>query len=663
VDQRKHINAKSKGTVEMGENGKTVLPAVSSPTRKQFFRLSGLQSKLIFPYVILTLILASIGIFIITSLVVDSDRERFSNSVLNDSKIANDGIVQYEKAQLDKLRYLIFTAGMAQAIYDRNAEQVKTLLEPNFTNASIDVMSAIDLDGKEILTYAKEVDDNNPSHEQKGGDFSQVTIVQKTLRGEIDPQGDKFVDILQLGQGPILFTSAPVRDSDNKIVGVMMVGTYLKNVLRDIKSRTLSDMIMVDLDQHLIGSTLSGNEDGFNQLLTLTPAISEKKAKIQQITLSNRPYLIAYSNLLIRKQQVGWIGVIRDSEYLVTQTGRSRELFILLFTFGTLSVIVIGYFLAQNLAKPLIKLRNLSQAVAAGDLSQSIQLKRSDEIGELGDAFDTMTLHLRERTEEAARLYAETLQRNRELAEINVRLESAQLQLIQSEKLASIGHLTAGIVHDVKNPFAVIMGMAEVLADDETLDETMKHGLKTIRESAVKGNTIVSDLLKFSRQSQPEMRMHDLRETVQTSMRMTAYLTRRFNLINDIPETPLLVTYDAQQIEQVLINMIHNAVQAMPNKGSLRIALEGADNFARITIQDTGFGIPTENLKRIFDPFFTTKPEGEGTGLGLSVSYGIIANHHGKIEVESELGSGTTFTIVLPISQPALITGVTIHDS
>ncbi|MBE0697882.1 MAG: HAMP domain-containing protein [Anaerolineaceae bacterium] len=642
----------------MGENGKTVLPAASTPPRNQVFRLSGLQTKLIFPYVILTLLLASIGIFIITRLVVDSDRARFSNSVLNDSKIANDGIVQNEKAQLDKLRYLIFTAGMAQAIYDRNADQVKTLLEPNFTNTtSIDVMSAIDQDGKEILTYARELEDKNIFHEQKGGDFSRVAIVQKTLSGETDTQGDKFVEILQLEQGPILFTSAPVRDSADKIVGVMMVGTYLKNVLKEIKSRTLSDIIMVDLKNNLIASTFTGNEEGFNQLLQLTPANTENTAKIQEVNLDQRPYLAAYSSLMIRQQQVGWIGVVRDSDYLVTQTGRSRELFILLFTFGTLAVIIIGYFLAQNLAKPLIKLRNLTQIVAAGDLSQSIQLKRSDEIGELGEAFDTMTLHLRERTEEAARLYAETLQRNRELAEINVRLESTQLQLIQSEKLASVGHLTAGIVHDVKNPFAVIMGMAEVLADDDTLDETMKHGLKTIRESAIKGNTIVSDLLKFSRQSQPEMRKLDLRDTVQTSIRMTAYLTRRFNLINVIPETPVMVTYDAQQIEQVMINMIHNAVQAMPNKGTLRITLAGGDNSAKITIQDTGYGIPHENLMRIFDPFFTTKPEGEGTGLGLSVSYGIIANHHGKIDVESEVGSGTTFTIVLPIDQPAPITG------
>jgi signal transduction histidine kinase len=136
-------------------------------------------------------------------------------------------------------------------------------------------------------------------------------------------------------------------------------------------------------------------------------------------------------------------------------------------------------------------------------------------------------------------------------------------------------------------------------------------------------------------------------------MRLTAYLTRRYNTVADLPDSPLMVTYDAQQIEQVLINLIHNAVQAMPNNGSLRIGLNQVEETAHISIQDTGSGISPEHLKRIFDPFFTTKPEGQGTGLGLSVSYGIIANHHGKIDVESEIGKGTKFTIILPLAQPS----------
>lgn len=639
-----------------GKNANSMQPLSGTPTWLKGLRLTGLQFKLIFPYVILTLILASIGIFIITRLVVDSDRERFGNSLLDASAVANDGMVQAESAQLEKLRFLIFTEGMAQAIYDHDAEKVKTLMMPIFTNSSIDLMTAIDLNGKEIVTYGSDFN-TATLHEQTGVDFSTISIVQKVLNGELDEKGDKFTEIITLEQGAILFTSAPVRDSTNKIVGAMMVGTYLKRILSNLNEQVLAEMVVIDLNGKISTTTGSIQKEDYPVLERLVPAFAENnKTVLQDVTVNQRPSQIAYSPFMIRQVQVGWIGVIRDNLYIVTRTARSRNLFVLLFTFGTLAVIVTGYLLANNIAKPLIRLRNLTQAVAAGDLSQSIALKRSDEIGELANAFDTMTLHLRERTEEAARLYAETLQRNRELAEINARLESTQQQLIQSEKLAAVGHLTAGIVHDVKNPFAVIMGMAEVLADDDRLDETMKHGLKVIRESAVKGNNIVSDLLKFSRQSQPEMRVLDLRETVQTALRLTAYLTRRFIQQIEIPETPVMVMYDAQQIEQVLINMIHNAVQSMPNKGTLRIALENLGETARISIQDTGCGIPPEYIMRIFDPFFTTKPEGEGTGLGLSVSYGIIANHRGRIDVESEVGVGTVFRVTLPISQPAKVT-------
>lgn len=622
------------------------------------FRLSGLQVKLIFPYVILTLILAAIGVFIITRLAVDSDRERFSNGLLDASAVANDGIVQIENDQLERLRLLVFTNGMAQAVFDKDLNTVRSLMEPIFVNATgIDVASAISLDGKDIITYGRDPD-RDTYHEQTGVDFSAVTSIQKVLKGEKDDKGDKFTEILRMDQGAILFTSAPVRDSTDRIVGAMMVGAYLDNILFDLKGQALAEIVVVGLDGEIVATTINAQEQDLEALKRLVPVTpASERTGLQDVTINQRLSQVAYSPLIIRQVQVGWIGVIRDNLYIVTQTQRSRNILILWFTFGTLVVIIMGYLLANNIARPLLKLRNLAQAVASGDLSQYIHLKRSDEIGELANAFDTMTAHLRERTEEAERLYAETLQRNRELAEINARLETTQQQLIQSEKLAAIGQLTAGIVHDVKNPFAVIMGMAEILAEDNNQDEALSHNLKVIRESAVKGNNIVSDLLKFSRQSQPEMRTLDLRETVQTALRLTAFQTRRFNMEIELPETPVVLVYDAQQIEQVIINMIQNAVQAMPGKGTLHIALEQTQEYARLTIQDTGHGIPEEYLNRIFDPFFTTKPEGEGTGLGLSVSYGIVANHHGKIEVESKIGVGTKFHILFPIRQTSMISG------
>ena len=154
------------------------------------------------------------------------------------------------------------------------------------------------------------------------------------------------------------------------------------------------------------------------------------------------------------------------------------------------------------------------------------------------------------------------------------------------------------------------------------------------------------------------MHHQDLKATVEASLRITAYLTRKAHVevVTELPEQALYLTYDAQQIEQVLINLIQNAIQAMPTGGTLYVSLRETVDAVTIAVQDTGIGIPSENLRRIFDPFFTTKPEGEGTGLGLSVSYGIISRHHGHIEVSSTVGQGTTFIITLPQQQSAATT-------
>ena len=431
------------------------------------------------------------------------------------------------------------------------------------------------------------------------------------------------------------------------------MGTFLKTLVIDTRDQTLSDIILLDNNHKVIATNLTEIEEGYTGLIDASKDAVPEQATFSSVELNRRGFRVSYTNWKVRGESLGWMGVILPNDYIASTETRSRSTFLYIFAIGTAAMILIGYLLAQLIARPILRLRDMSQAVAGGDLNQSIGLRQTDEIGELAGSFDTMTLRLRERTAEAARLYEETVQRNKELAEINVRLQTMQGQLIQSEKLAAVGQLTAGIVHDVKNPLAVIKGLAEVLQDDATITDETRHELQVIRESAEKANRIVSDLLKFARQSQPEMQSHDLRETVEASIRLTTYLIReaRIQLVKEIPEQTLLVTYDPQQIEQVLINLIHNAIQAMPNRGTLKVCLDQVDGAAAVAIQDTGTGISPENLKRIFDPFFTTKPEGVGTGLGLSVSYGIIANHKGRIEVESEEGKGTKFTIYLPVER------------
>lgn len=619
----------------------------------RFLRLDRLKYQLILPYVFLTMILAVSGMYVITRLVAYSQRDAFENNLLNASRITNDSLVRQEQEQLERLRPIVFTSGLAQALFDGDHDKVHELLEPIFINSPADVLTAVDAQSREVVTYGRYLGQNG-YHTTQGADFSTLTIVQKTLSEAADVTGDKFVDLIRLEQGYTLVTSAPVRDSSGKTVGVMIIGSYLENLMTELKKQALAEIIFVDMNGQVFETTFTGQEEGFEQLQAAVQSLdASTPAAPIPVLLDKREYEVVYSPLVIRGQQVGWIGVVKDSVYLVRSLTTSRNVILLIFLIGAVGVAIIGFWQAENISRPILRLREMAQRVAAGDLNQQIGLRRTDEVGELAEAFDTMTSQLRSRTDEAARLYAESLQRNKELAEINARLETTQQQLIQSEKLAAIGQLTAGIVHDVKNPFAVIMGMAEVLAEDETLDPEVLHGLKTIRESAVKGNNIVSDLLKFARQSQPEMRYLDMCETVNAAIRLTAYLTRRYNFTTSLPEKPLMMVYDAQQIEQVLINLIHNAVQAMPNGGALHISLEDLGETARIRIKDTGCGIEPEAMKRIFDPFFTTKSEGEGTGLGLSVSYGIISTHRGQIQVESEVGKGSVFTILLPITKPS----------
>lgn len=617
--------------------------------------VSGLRAKLIVPYVLLTLVIAMVGVYVVTRLVTSSIRERFVNQAFEASRVAADGIVRKEREHLENLRLMAYTEGVFQATLDRDAKSLQSLLLPLVLNNSVEAMTVIDLAGTEILTLA--IDPANGIYrESSGGDFSAYNLVARVLIGQVDSLGDKYVDILVTTHGAYLFTSTPIRAGDGELAGALLIGSRLETLIEDIKSQALADVVILDQDGNLIATTLVLPDEG-PEVLEVDPNMlsDDQTAVTQDIELYGRDYQTVVAPLIIRQQEMGILSIVLPSNYIVSTMATSRNIFSIIFSLGTVATIIVGYALAQSIAKPILRLRTISQAVASGDLNQSTGLEGSDEIGELASAFDTMTHRLRERTAEAARLYAETVKRNEELADANARLQSTQAQLVQSEKLASVGQLTAGIVHDVKNPLAVIKGMAEELQEEIGLDPSTRDQLKTIRQSASRASTIVGDLLKFARQSTPEMETRDIRETLESSMRLTEYLVRKAGVEShlDLPNEPVQVTYDATQIEQVLINLITNAVQAMPDGGKLRLSLGQAEEAVAIAVQDSGIGIPRENLSRVFDPFFTTKPEGQGTGLGLSVSFGIVARHGGRIEVDSKIGQGTTFTVLLPRTQNA----------
>lgn len=263
-----------------------------------------------------------------------------------------------------------------------------------------------------------------------------------------------------------------------------------------------------------------------------------------------------------------------------------------------------------------------------------------------------------------ARLYEKLQEEKSALAEANARIKLAQQRLIQSEKLAGIGQLAAGIVHDIRNPMQLILGHAQFLLGnlrDQGLAACDKQeftdGLLEVERGVGHVNEIVGQLLAFARQDKPELRDTQLNELVADTLRFLHPETNKHSVQVVTRYEPVLppVLADANQIKQVVINIVINALQAMSGGGTLTISTglrkeEGRDMVA-LVIADTGEGMTPEQMSRIFDPFFTTKPPGKGlggTGLGLSVSYGIIENHHGRIFADSEPGKGSTFTILLP---------------
>jgi signal transduction histidine kinase len=618
---------------------------------------SSLRTKLVVPYALLTLLVAMVGVFVITRLVSGSFEERFGNQLMEASRVTADGVVRQEKKHLEDLRLLTYMEGVSAGIANRDREGVQAIFEGIAINNSIDMIAALDTRGKGIITLTYDPD-SGATEFFIGDDYSSFGPVQSILSGQVDEVGDKFAGILDTQIGMFIITSAPVRDADEELVGVLLIGTKIATLLDDLKLQALADILILNPEGSLITTTLVEPEGGYENLEIEGETFrgAGLTSFNRELELYGREYEILYTPLIIRDAEAGYIGVVSSSEYIATTLTTNRNTFSAVFTLGTGAVILLGYLLAQHIARPILQLRSMSQAVAGGDLDRSSGFERTDEIGELANAFDIMTLRLRERTEEAARLYEEAVQRAKELAEMNARLQATQAQLVQSEKLASVGQLTAGIVHDVKNPLAVIKGLAEELAEESSTDEFTVNGLETIRDSASKANTIVTDLLKFARQSTPEMQTRDMRSTLESVFRLTEYLIRKGNvtLVPDLPLTAVMAMYDAQQIEQVLINLVTNAVQAMPEGGTLDVSLKEMEDNLVITMRDSGEGIPEENIGRIFDPFFTTKPEGEGTGLGLSVSYGIISRHRGYIKVESEVGIGTTFIISLPVKADKL---------
>jgi signal transduction histidine kinase len=287
-------------------------------------------------------------------------------------------------------------------------------------------------------------------------------------------------------------------------------------------------------------------------------------------------------------------------------------------------------YLSRRLAAPLGKLEQTMAVISEGHFGTQVEVTSRDEIGALATAFNRMS---------------------QELSEREARILEANAQLAQSEKLSALGELSAGIVHEVRNPMAAITGFAELCADSTTLDEAREYGAFILGD-AKRATEILQNLLDFARPEAVTFESLDATAVAQGALRLVSHQlkTMEVQIETRFPQA-LNVSGNSNQLRQVLINLMMNAGHAMngcPERNLLVSTSLATNGAVQISIRDSGVGMPQEVKEKLFRPFFTTKTKGKGTGLGLSVSRKIVTDHRGEILVESEPGKGTTFIVSLP---------------
>jgi signal transduction histidine kinase len=349
--------------------------------------------------------------------------------------------------------------------------------------------------------------------------------------------------------------------------------------------------------------------------------------------------------------------------------------------------ILIGFWLSRSISVPVLALRDAANKVGDGDLTPRVINHSGDEIGELARAFNKMVEDLYKAREGLNTANLDLTSTNQTLHKTVADLKATQDQLIQAEKMASLGQLTAGIAHEINNPINFVSANIQPLKDDlrdilelvgvyekvikehlpkkeadevQQLREKIKIEmtlqevndlLKGMEEGAKRTSEIVKGLRNFSRLDQNVFLSADINESLDSCLvLLNNSYKNRIKIVRQFAEIPEVDCLPGQ-INQVFMNILSNAIQAVPDEGTIFVRTWPVDNMVKISIRDTGTGMTDEVQKKIFDPFFTTKGVGKGTGLGMSISFGIIQKHNGRIELFSKPGAGSEFVITLPVNQ------------
>jgi len=635
---------------------------------------SSTRSKLIVSFLVVSFLVGVVSLFIGGQLLYKSVLSEATNRVSLDLNAARELYQMRIKAIRSPLTITSLEPVFLAALKKREVSELISRLETVARHAELDFVGIVRKEGETLCGVGKSslrckaVEITNPIAElvfdRKVPVSGTVILSKEFLSAESPELADRALIRLlptpraapreeeEETSGMALAAAIPVFE-EGDLIGVVYGGLLLN------RNQAIVDTVRDTVFQQEIykGRNIGTATIFFNDLRistnVMTPdgkrAIGTRVSKeVKEYVLTkgkrwtdrafvvNDWYITAYEPIEdIFGERVGmlYVGVL-EAKYADIRK-KALSVFVLITVAGMALAIGLGYILANKIMNPVHQLIKASQQVSEGSLTPEIgPLSKDEEMRILQNTFKDMVVAM-------GRRRAETENR-----------------LLQSEKQSSVGRLAAGVAHEINNPLTGVLTYTHMLLRRKDLEDEIRSDLQTIAESTERVRKIVKGLLDFSRQTKLDQEPTDVNMLIRSvispmeNQALVKGVTITFNPGENLP----MLILDRSQFQSVLINLIINALDANEPGGNINIytatglsASDTGHKGVEITIADTGSGIPPDNLDKLFDPFFTTKEVGQGTGLGLSVSYGIVQRHGGTIRVQSEVGKGTRFFIWLPI--------------
>ena len=728
-----------------------------NPIGRLALRLSSIRYKIILPYFFLTLTVAVMGIYIATRLIANSVDERLTNQLLEAGRVVGDGIVRQEADNLESLRPLTGTIGVAEAIEAGDVDGLLVLIEVQAYSDNLDSLivlngagdlvlrlDALRISNSEVIdNYAITTDDNNYANTEMGH------LVVPILAGVKEGESDKFSAIIQTGDGPILYTSAPVltylENGSTTLSGVILVGMKINRLLPRLKSEALADIVLYSVSGPPIGSTvpdwqetaqlseLTMSQDFYDQAFTTS---NETPIEVG-VTLFERKYRMAASQLRVNGEEVGVLSVLLPSSFVVSTLSTSRTSFVIVFSAAMFLVVIIGFAIGQRIVRPIFELSRLAKIVSTGNLDAQAQVMSKDELGSLTHTFNNMISQLKDSLyateEENAKSQAilssiadGVLVRNRQgdillmndaarellnvdeafdpLAIDNLMIEHASAVPFRLEigkrtismSMASV-ELDEGnthktllgdvmvfrditreaiaertkdnflnqIGHELRTPMTSIKGYSDILLQggDRLSPEMKNKALTTLNEQAGILTGLINNMIDLTAIQTGDITLHCediniidiIAESIEKRRKEMekAGLTPYFYTDNPLQ----ILSVDVYRMQQTIDAVLHNAILFSPSGGRIEISLRESGDQVCLSISDPGVGIAENEMPHLFDRFFRGNPvnadgspiDVRGMGQGLYVVQAIMQAHDGTVNVESEVGDGTTVRLCLPI--------------